>query len=442
MKRVIAIISFYVLALLAAMLPLQQTDAPGAGSPSQMSPVSATPSPTPKPETETRETRALWVKRTTMVSQESVRELVRRAKEGSFTDLIVQVRGRGDAYYESSIEPRAEALTRQPADFDPLALAIEEAHREGIKVHAWINIYLVADLESLPVSKDHTIYKHPEWVMVPRGIATELYNVPPGSGAYLDRIIEFSRLNHNELEGLFVSPAHPGVKDNLLDIWMDIARRYEVDGLHFDYVRYPNPQYDYSRVSIDRFRLEIEKKLTPRERRALLAQFQQDRFLYIKKFPAAYAEFQRAQVTDLVSRIYNGVKSVKPNAIISAAVFANEEDAERSRFQEWKEWLRMGWLDVVCPMAYTPDTETFRKQLITAMSFASGKSVWGGIGAYKQTAESAVEKIRVMRELGAQGFILFSYDSSVEVSNTNPRGDYLDKVRDSLKDPSVVSSPQ
>jgi uncharacterized lipoprotein YddW (UPF0748 family) len=442
MKRVIAIISFYVLALLCALLPLQQTDAPGAGSPSQLSPVSTTPSPTPKPETETRETRALWVKRTTMVSSESVRELVRRAKEGSFTDLIVQVRGRGDAYYESSIEPRAEALTRQPADFDPLALAIEEAHREGIKVHAWINIYLVADLESLPVSKDHTIYKHPEWVMVPRGIATELYKVPPGSGAYLDRIIEFSRLNHNELEGLFVSPAHPGVKENLLDIWMDIAKRYEVDGLHFDYVRYPNPQYDYNRVSIDRFRLEIEKKLPPRERRALLAQFQQDPLLYIKKFPAAYAEFQRAQVTELVSRIYNGVKSVKPNAIISAAVFANEEDAERSRFQEWKEWLRMGWLDVVCPMAYTPDTETFRKQLVTAMSFASGKSVWGGIGAYKQTAESAVEKIRVMRELGAQGFILFSYDSSVEVSNTNPRGDYLDKVRDSLKDPSVVSSPQ
>jgi uncharacterized lipoprotein YddW (UPF0748 family) len=442
MKRVIAIISFYVLALLCALLPLQQTDAPGAGSPSNVSLVSATPSPTPKPETETRETRALWVKRTTMVTPESVRELVRRAKEGSFTDLIVQVRGRGDAYYESSIEPRAEALIRQPADFDPLALAIEEAHREGIKVHAWINIYLVADLESLPTSRDHTIYKHPEWVMVPRGIATELYDVSPDRGAYLDRIIEFSRLNHNELEGLFVSPAHPGVKDNLLDIWMDIARRYEVDGLHFDYVRYPNPQYDYSRVSIDRFRLEIEKKLTPRERRALLAQFQQDRFLYIKKFPAAYADFQRAQVTELVSRIYNGVKSVKPNAIISAAVFANEEDAERSRFQEWKEWLRKGWLDVVCPMAYTPDTETFRKQLLTAMSFASGKSVWGGIGAYKQTADSAVEKIRVMRELGAQGFILFSYDSSIEVSNTNPQGDYLEKVRDSLKDASGVASPQ
>ncbi|HEX2489194.1 MAG TPA: family 10 glycosylhydrolase, partial [Blastocatellia bacterium] len=275
-----------------------------------------------------------------------------------------------------------------------------------------------------------------------RGIATELYDVQPGSGAYLDRIIEFSRLNHNELEGLFVSPAHPGVKDNLLDIWMDIARRYEVDGLHFDYVRYPNPQYDYSRVSIDRFRQEIEKKLTPSERRALLAEFRRDPLLYVRKFPAAYGEFQRAQVTDLVSRIYSGVKSVKPNAIISAAVFANEEDAARSRFQDWKEWLRNGSLDVVCPMAYTPDTADFRKQLVTAMNLASGKRVWSGIGAYKQTAESAVEKIRAARDLGAQGFILFSYDSSIKVSDLNPQGNYLEKVRNSLMDASGVASPQ
>src|SRR5262249_19443365 len=138
MKRVIAIISFYVLALLCAMLPLQQTDAPGARSSSKEAPTSATPGPTPKPEArETRETRALWVVRTTMAAPESVRSLVQRAKETGFTDLIVQVRGRGDAYYDSSIEPRAEALTQQPVGFDPLALTIEEAHRHGIKVHAW-----------------------------------------------------------------------------------------------------------------------------------------------------------------------------------------------------------------------------------------------------------------------------------------------------------------
>ena len=429
MKRACAIICFYMVLLLSAILPLQQTAAPSPPSPSQQI---AQPSPTPKMPSRP-ETRALWVKRSTMVSPGSVRELVMRAKENGFTDLIVQVRGRGDAYYDSRIEPRAEELSGQPDSFDPLSLTIDEAHRYGIKIHAWINIYVVADIESLPRSKDHLIYKHPEWVMVPRGVAAELYDAPPDGDDYLNRILEFTRVNRDELEGLFVSPAHPEVKENLINIWTEIASRYEVDGLHFDYVRYPNPQYDYSRVSIDRFRDEMEKKMTDEEREMLAFQFQSDPLVYVKKFPLAYAQFQRNQVTELVERIYKGVKKIKPHAVISAAVFANEEDAARSRFQDWKEWLRMGCLDVVCPMAYTHDTETFRQQLLGAMNHASGKRVWGGIGAFKQPVESAVEKIRVARELGAQGFILFSYESSIKVSDINPQGDYLEKVRNSLK---------
>ena len=101
-----------------------------------------------------------------------------------------------------------------------------------------------------------------------------------------------------------------------------------------------------------------------------------------------------------------------------------------------------GWLDVVCPMAYTPDTETFRKELGAAMSISSGRRVWSGIGAYKQTAESAVEKIRVGRSLGAQGFVLFSYESTIKVSDVNPQGDYLEKVRDGLRGASRVSMAQ
>ncbi|MGE0130539.1 MAG: glycoside hydrolase family 10 protein [Blastocatellales bacterium] len=432
MKRSVAIICFYLVLLLSAMLPLQQIAAPSPKLPAPQAAKTAVADKTPpRPET-----RALWVVRTTMVSPESVRELVRRARENGFTDLIVQVRGRGDAYYDSHIEPRAEDLAGQPANFDPLAMTIDEAHRFGIKVHAWINIYLVANIESLPRSSEHLIYKHPEWVMVPRGVAAELYGVEPGSPEYLDRIIEHTRGNRDELEGLFVSPAHPGVKQNLLNIWMEVATRYEVDGLHFDYVRYPNPQYDYSRNSIDRFRGELEKNLAVEERETLANEFQSDPLVYATKFAPRYAQFQRNQVTELVERIYKGVKKIKPHAVISAAVFANEVDASRSRFQDWKAWLRMGYLDVVCPMAYTPDTETFRKQMLIAMNNASGKKVWGGIGAYKQTAEGAIEKIQVARDLGAQGFILFSYDSSIKVSDLNPQGDYLEKVRNSLKDAS------
>jgi uncharacterized lipoprotein YddW (UPF0748 family) len=368
-----------------------------------------------------------------LTSPDAVKEVVRRAKENGFTDLIVQVRYRGDAYYTSSLEPRAEQLADQPDDFDPLGLAISEAHRVGIRVHAWLNVYIASSIVRLPKSRDHLIYKHPDWVMVPRGIAAELYRYDPRTPDFLQRILGYARDHRDELEGLFTSPAHPEVKENNVRIWQDVAQKYDVDGLHFDYVRYPNPQFDYSRTSIDRFRAEVEKDLNPQNRALLATQFKSNPLIYATTFPERYAKFQRSQVTDLVSQIHKAVKAIKPKLTISAAVFADDKDALKARFQDWKLWLQKGWLDVLCPMAYTPNTALYRKLMVGVMTNAAGKQVWGGIGAFRQPAESALEKIRVTRELGAQGFVLFSYGSSIEVSEINPQGDYLERMREGMQ---------
>src|ERR1044072_4655950 len=95
------------------------------------------------------EVRALWVVRTTLTSPDKIHQLVNAAADNGFNTLIVQVRGRGDAYYNSRVEPRAAELKDQPASFDPLALTITEAHRRGLKVHAWINTNLLANLDTL-----------------------------------------------------------------------------------------------------------------------------------------------------------------------------------------------------------------------------------------------------------------------------------------------------
>lgn len=430
------IIVCYLLLLLTALLPAQKTAAPVISLSMTSSLPAAFPTPRPTPEPSNGfEARALWVVRHTLSTPEAVRDLVRRAKENGFTDLVIQVRGRGDAWYLSNLEPRAEELGDQPGDFDPLALTIDRAHEVGIRVHAWINMYLVANLETLPRNRAHLIYRHPEWIMVPREIAPELYGIDPSDPRYLARIVDHARQNRNELEGLYASPAHPQVKDNIFNIWMDVARNYNVDGLHFDYVRYPNPQFDYGRASLDRFRTETEKDLEPEDREFLAAEFEKDPLIHATTFPDKYAQFQRNQVTDLVARIYKGVKRAKPHALISAAVFANESEASRSRFQDWRLWLRQGWLDIVCPMAYTTETDAFRRQLSSAIDNSSGKRVWGGIGAWRQTADQTIEKINVARELGAQGFILFSYDSSIQSSPLNPQADYLERIREALKTP-------
>src|SRR5687767_5121944 len=122
------------------------------------------------------QTRALWVTRATLGNPESIKQMVAAADAGGFNTLLVQVRGRGDAYYAGTVEPRASELASKPA-FDPLATVIEHAHASGIEVHAWVAVNLVSSSVSLPASRDHVVYRAPEWLMVPRELAAEMRKI-------------------------------------------------------------------------------------------------------------------------------------------------------------------------------------------------------------------------------------------------------------------------
>lgn len=425
MRRSVLVVLAYIVLLLSAVLPIQRAAAPETSP----EPVAVAPAPP-------GEVRALWVVRTSMTTPESVREMVQRAHEAGFTDLIVQVRGRGDAYYTSRWEPRAMTLGNADQSFDPLQLTIAQAHAVGMKVHAWLNAFLVADVNDLPVAKEHVIWKHPEWLAVPKQIGFDLYQGNPKAPNYFDRILALAESNAQEQEGLYLSPAHPAVKEQLYGVWIDLLERYDVDGMHFDYIRYPNPQFDYSRTSLERFRSELEKTLDSKERERLALLAEDDPLIYTNAYPDRYAQFQRDQVTDVVERIYTGVKARKPAVVVSAAVWANDADAYGNRFQDWKLWLRRGILDAVCPMAYTTNTDTFRQQIAKAVKAASahaGAQVWSGIGAWQMPLTGTLAKVSAARELGTRGFVLFSYDSAIRVSETNPQGDYLLRVQDALK---------
>jgi uncharacterized lipoprotein YddW (UPF0748 family) len=377
------------------------------------------------------EVRALWVVRTTLTSPEKIQQLVNAAADNGFNTLIVQIRGRGDAYYNSRVEPRAAELKDQPVTFDPLNLTIAEAHRRGLKVHAWINTNLLANLDTLPADPTHVYNRHPEWLAVPKPVAAELFKVNPRDPRFRQKIVEWSKANRGELEGVYTGPANPKVKDHIYNIWMDVLKRYPVDGLHFDYVRFASPDFDYSRTSLAAFEKWLKPQLTASERGELKQALKQNPLAAAETFPAKFADFQRAQVTALVERIYRAVKKRRPEVLVSAAVFANDENAYTRRFQDWRRWLQMGILDVACPMAYTTDTAVFKKQIevATGTAHAANRRVWAGIGAYRITSDSAVEKINVARALNTQGFILFSYDFTAQPSELNPDGAYLERIR-------------
>jgi uncharacterized lipoprotein YddW (UPF0748 family) len=389
------------------------------------------------------EVRALWVVRTTLTSPEKIRAMVQSAKDNGFNTIIVQVRGRGDAYYRSRKEPRAIELKDQPVKFDPLAVTLSEARQRGLKVHAWINTSLLANLDALPTDPNHVYHKHPEWLAVPRPVAADLYKMSPRDPQYRERIVEWSKANRAELEGIYTGPANPKVRQHIYDIWMDVLKNYDVDGLHFDYVRLASPDFDYSRTSLEKFRKWLEPKLDADARRQLKLTLQQNPLAAAESHADKFADFQREQITELVGQIYRAVKRRKPQVTVSAAVFANDENAYTRRFQDWRRWLSMGILDVACPMAYSIDTAVFKKQIEVATTSAhtAGRNVWAGIGAYRIPFESTVEKINVARGLGADGIILFSYDFTTRPSDLNPGGNYLEGVRRAAFQPAVVAAP-
>lgn len=363
------------------------------------------------------QTRALWVTRTTLTSPDAIKQMVTAAEAGGFNTLLVQVRGRGDAYYTGTLEPRAAELASRPG-FDPLALVIEQAHAAGLKVHAWVAVNLVSSSVSLPASRDHVIYRAPEWLMVPRELTAEMKKIDLRSPAYVGRLARWTRANASQVEGLYTSPLHPAAQDHTAAVIGEIAARYAVDGVHLDYVRFPNETFDYSPSALEQFKNAVLPSLTERERRDAASREALDPAAYPNLYPERWSEFRRSRLTTLVTKIRTAVRAARPEALVSAAVIPDAQAAFDSRLQDWRGWLDQSLLDVLCPMAYTAEPEVFHKQIAAARQHAGARPVWAGIGAYQLTAAQTLSHIAAARKLGAAGIILFSYESLAAPPNS------------------------
>lgn len=372
------------------------------------------------------EVRALWVLRTSLSSPASVQNLVEAARTNGFNTLLVQVRGRGDAYYQSKIEPRAAELSRQPETFDPLASVIDAARAGGLKVHAWVNVNLVSSAADLPGAREHLVHRHPEWLMVPRELAQDLAAVDPESPAYLGKLARWTRAQSGGVEGLYTSPLHPGAAVHTVAVVRDIARRYRLDGIHLDYARFPTDRFDYSRAAIREFALAMRPRLTEAVRRDTNALERDDLFAYPDSFPDEWRQFRVERMSALVRRLRDAVKQERPEAALTVAAAPDPHEARARRLQDWAGWLEAGLVDAVCPMAYTPEAARFAEHIAAARDVAGTRAVWAGIAAYRLSPAQTVENIQTARRLGAAGVVLFSYDSMTDPRQSAP--DYLGAV--------------
>ena len=372
------------------------------------------------PHSSPEEVRALWVLRTSLTTPASVNSLVHSAREHGFNTLLVQVRGRGDAYYRGGLEPLAAELLRQPQGFDPLAAVLGAAKSAGLRVHAWVNVNLISSAAELPTARDHVIHRRPGWLMVPRDLAPELAAIEPDSPAYVGKLARWTRARAEEIEGLYTTPILAAAAAHTEAVVRDLARRYELDGVHLDYARYPSERFDYSRGAIGEFRAHVRPRLAEAERRALDARQADDVMTYPDALPSEWRDFRIARMTALVRRLREAVEAERPRALVTAATVPDAREAVEHRLQDWKRWLEDGLLDAVCPMAYASEPRLFADQISAARDAAGDRALWAGIGAYRLPATQTIENIHTARRLGASGIVLFSYDSLTDPRQSAP----------------------
>jgi|TARA_Y100000310_G_scaffold2817_1_gene3771 uncharacterized lipoprotein YddW (UPF0748 family) len=335
--------------------------------------------------------RYLWVVRNTMTNPERIDQMLQFATLNRFNHILVQVRGRGDAYYNSNLVPESHLI--KDTNFDPLAYLIPKAKEKGIHVHAWVNTYLLWSSRVKPVQKNHLLYTQPDWLdqdgHIPIDIKKEMRRFNSGK---------------NGNEGFYLSPNHPKVNGYLLSVFRDLIENYELDGLHLDYIRYHDSEYGQNPSAIAYYRKYNGLDADPSRMSSA----------------SEWSDHRRKAVTDLVRETKNLIETVRPKMELTAAVKPNLYQARERYYQEWDVWLAAGYLDKAVVMNYTKDLKDFAANIdimYDNLPSKYRKKIVMGIATYNQPARHVVDKVKYTRVTRFSGISFFSYNVIVQ----NPR---------------------
>lgn len=346
---------------------------------------------------------AVWVVRTAIATPEGAAAAAQQVREAGFDTVLLQVRGRGDAYYRSELAPPAEELAGAPEGFDPLARLLLDLR--GRRVLAWLNVFFVWGGDAPPSDPRHPAAAHPEWLL------TDADGRP---------VAEYSAAERAQgwIEGLYADPASPAYREHFVQVVRELVGRYPVDGVHLDFVRYPGPGYGQEGEIRERFLRAwgIDPRWIPEElRRPDLAAWASgtmppaDRVLATAAL--LWADLRAERVTALVEAVRRALDEVRPGLELSAAVFPDAGPAYVEKGQDWRAWAARGLVGALYPMAYFGGEERvgaqlrgFREALGPA---AAGVRLWAGLGAYRKEPEQIGREAVLAREAGYDGVCLF-----------------------------------
>lgn len=294
------------------------------------------------------------------------------AQQG-MTAVFPNIAWGGVAHYDSRVLPHSVTFERHG---DQLEQCIKAARRYGLEVHPWVICW---NLTGTPEEEVNRYRKEDRLLVAENG------NTYP-----------------------WLNPAHPANQALGNAVVREIVSRYDVDGVHLDYIRYPG-----SSVGLGAYTRSLFERSLGRSVR----QWPGD-VLRNGAYAGAFAEWRAGVITEYVRGIRRTISDVKPAVRLSAAVYGSYPDCARSIAQDWGEWVKRRYVDFVAPMNYTADSAEFRRlvEKQTALSGARGR-IYPGIGVTSTesqlTADQVIEQILITREEGCPGFLLFDLDPTL-----------------------------
>ena len=315
------------------------------------------------------EFRAMWCHSAYGVKGMSWDEAIGRLKANGFTAIMPNMLWGGVAFYPSEVLPVADGVKEKG---DQMEACVAACKKHGIQIHVW----------------------KVDWNLG--------HEVP---ASFVDKMRAEGRLQHsyNGEEQPWLCPSSPANVKMEREALLEVARKYPIDGIHFDYIRYPGADHCFCNPCRDRFEKATGKPVVQWPKDVQMKGLRREEWIV----------WCQNNISTLVQTTSEQVRQVRPGIKVSAAVFRNWDVDSRIVMQDWKLWCEKGWLDFVCPMDYTTNDGTYEAWVRRQKTLAGPAGLVPGIGASAShsslSADAVISQIEITRKYDAKGFIIFNY---------------------------------
>ncbi|PKM62714.1 MAG: hypothetical protein CVU97_04050 [Firmicutes bacterium HGW-Firmicutes-21] len=282
-----------------------------------------------------------------------VRHTVKLAADLGLNYIIIDTWANGYTYYHTQLE--GVLIHPRYTDFDPLESFIRIGHEYGLQIHASFSVFMAGGRRGT-FPADHPTQRD-GWLTLSRN--GDNYGIN-GDG-------EFYTLN----------PYSAEVRAYLISVFKEVAERYDVDGIHYDYIRFPQPNpnngdFGYNEDLMEAFKKKYKTSVNP-------VDITSNHPLW-----ADWCQFRCDVISSFVKECTTEIKRIDSSILVTAAVFAGMEEMTTSIFQDARSWVSGGYIDGLFPMMYTPSIDNFDKYGKRALSATNDKAYLHiGLGTFE-----------------------------------------------------------